>query len=104
MTEVRLTKSVARQRIRDIAANSGNVIIGAHAKERMVERGIFRPDIDRILRTGDVSDEPEPAELGEWKCKVTRAIRGGRTAGVVTLILRGGKRLFVKTVEWEDGK
>ena len=68
----------------------------------MADRDIFRPDLDRILRTGDVDGEPEKAEFGEWKCKVTQAIRGRRVAGVVAIILRDGKKLFVKTVEWED--
>jgi hypothetical protein len=40
-------------------------------------------------------------EGGEWQCKIVKHIRGGRDAGVVTIILHDG-RLFLKTVEWED--
>jgi hypothetical protein len=98
---MRLTAAVAEKRIREIALVSENVILSTHARKRMVERDIFDVDVFRILKNGHVDDEPEKTEQGEWKCKVTLKIRGGRTAGVVTIILCSGK-LFVKTVEWEN--
>jgi hypothetical protein len=101
VTEYRLTTQVAEKRIRAIAAVTENVILGNHARERMVERDIFDVDVFRILRTGHVDEPPEQTEQGEWKCKVVLKIRGGRTAGVITIILHNNK-LFVKTVEWED--
>lgn len=67
----------------------------------MAEREIFDVDVLRVLRSGYVDEPPEQTAKNEWKCKVTLKIRGGRTAGVVTIILQSGK-LFVKTVEWED--
>lgn len=67
----------------------------------MGKREIFDVDVFRVLRQGYVDEAPKLTEFNEWKCKVTLKIRGGRTAGVVTIILHNGK-LFVKTVEWED--
>ena len=101
LTELRLTAAVAEKRIRQIALVTENVILGTHALERMTEREIFDVDVFRVLRSGYVDEPPEQVAQNEWKCKVTLKIRGGRTAGVVTIILQNAK-LFVKTVEWED--
>ena len=101
VTVMRLTAGVAEKRIREIAQVSENVILGAHARQRMIERELFDGDVFRVLRQGHVDDAPELTTSKEWKCKITMKIRGGRTAGVVTIILHNGK-LFVKTVEWEN--
>src|SRR4051812_19390988 len=97
----RLTPGIAQQRIRLIALNSEAVILGTHARERMIERDIVDIDVFRVLRTGCIEGLPELTEQDEWKCKMVHQIRGGRSAGVVTIILQG-QRLFIKTVEWED--
>ena len=94
---------MAEKRIHAAAQRSEMVILGTHARERMQEREIDDADVLRVLRQGIVVDAPEPAEPGEWKCKIVRRIRGSRDVGVVTIILRDS-RLFVKTVEWEDVK
>jgi hypothetical protein len=98
---LRLTARLAQQRIRELAADTDNIRWGVHARERMSEREIFDVDVLRILRGGDVEENPSRTDYGEWRCKVVRMIRGGREAGVVTIILHDNK-LFVKTVEWED--
>jgi hypothetical protein len=96
-----MTPAVAQSRIRELAQVTSNVLFGSHALKRMDEREINDVDVYRTLRLGSVDERPEKTEYGEWKCKVTLKLRGGRTAGVVTIILHKGK-LFVKTVEWED--
>jgi Domain of unknown function (DUF4258) len=84
-----------------MAAQAGGVAFGDHARERMLEREIDDVDVLRVLRSGFIEGEPEPAEPGEWKCKMTKQVKGARAVGVVVIILRS-KRLFLKTVEWED--
>lgn len=70
----------------------------------MLERGIDTIDLFTVLRDGFVDDAPIVEANGDWRCKVTRKLTtGGRTAGAVTVI-SSGKKLFVVTVEWEDGK
>ena len=102
VAELRLTAGVAESRIHKAASVSANVKLSFHAREQMASREIFDVDVFRVLRTGYVDEPPERTEFeGEWKCKVTLKIRGGRTAGVVVIILQKGS-LFVKTVEWED--
>ena len=94
---------MAEKRIREAANAPGEVVVGTHARERMLEREIDDVDVLRVLRGGFIVGEPEPAEPGEWKCKVIARLKGAREVGVVVIILRN-KRLFVKTVEWEDVK
>ena len=97
----RLTVRVAEQRIHEAALDSEKVILGDHARRRMRKRGIDDTDVFRVLREGTVFENPEPAQPGEWKCKIVRRIRGSRDVGAITIILLDG-RLFVMTVEWED--
>ena len=98
---MRLTPHVAESRIQKIAKVTENVIFGNHARQRMGERDMTDVDVLRVLRTGSIEGWPEATERNEWKCKMVLKMRGGRTAGVITIILHGNK-LFVKTVEWED--
>ena len=93
------------QTVRDLAQDSQNVALGRHARDRMEERGITNMEVIKALRFGDILGEPVPGDNpGEVKVKVVRYHGGGRTMGVVTLIVKNGTRLFVKTVEWEDVK
>lgn len=97
----RLTPAIAEQRIRQFAADTGNIIWSKHAQQRMLEREIFDVDALRVMRQGIVTDNPEKTPGGEWKCKVTLTLRGTREAGIVVILLKTGG-LVVKTVEWED--
>lgn len=103
VTNFRLTPGEATRRIRQTAEKTEKVIFGDHALERMEERGITDAQVYEVLRKGHVSEPPALTELGEWKCKIVKQLRGGREAGVITIILKSG-RLFIKTVEWEDVK
>lgn len=101
VVQYRLTIAMAQKRIREAATESGNIIFGNHALERMEQRGIYDVQVLEILRTGMIVDNPEQTEFREWKCKVVKKLRGAREAGVITVIMNSGK-LFIKTVEWED--
>ena len=90
--------------VRGAAADSANVKFCGHAFDRMEERGITTLDAIRVLRGGDIKGEIEPgANFGEWKCKIAKQMKGNREIGVVTIVMNT-RRLFVKTVEWEDLK
>jgi len=98
-----LTTAVAEQRIHRIAQDTSSVKLTFHAKQQMADRDISITDMYRILRTGQVETTPKLTERGNWKCKMTHALRGRRTAGVVVALTNDSK-LVVITVEWEDGK
>ena len=68
----------------------------------MCERDITDSDVLKILRAGDLEDEPvKGRNAGEWIVKLTRRLSGGRVAGVVAALLTDGKLRLV-TTEWED--
>lgn len=102
LTQFRATRAWAKQRIRELAADTANVRWGQHARERMVERGITDTDVLKVLRAGYVETDPVRSDIGDgWKVKVVKPHAAGREIGVVTLILdRGFLRLV--TIEWED--
>jgi hypothetical protein len=102
VVKFRLSAAKAQQRVRELAANSGNLVWTEHIEQRMAERGIDSDAVLRILRTGDVEDEPQKTrKAGDWKFKVVRKMNSGRVAGVVTVIAQNS-RLVLVTTEWED--
>ena len=101
VTPLPLSAARAEKLVHNRAKKSDNVIIGTHARKRMVERDIYIDDVFRVLRAGSVDDDPTLTAHGEWQCKVVHKIRGIRSVGVITIIVQKGK-LFLKTVEWED--
>jgi hypothetical protein len=78
------------------------VIIGDHAFDRVGERDITQPEVYRVLRTGMVLEQPTVNERGDWQAIMVRRMPGGRDAGVVTIVYKEGRTLFVRTVEWMD--
>lgn len=96
-----LTQLRAEARIRELAQLSENIIFGDEALDDMVERSITDVQVLEILLGGFVADRPEATEFGDWKCKVTKELRGRREAAAVVVIMRNA-RLFLKSVEWED--
>lgn len=90
-------------RVRELASDSFNVLIPTdHSIERQDERSITDDMIYEVLRNGYISGEVRAGrEPGEWKCKMTKRMKGAREVGVVTVIINNN-RLLVATAEWED--
>ncbi|MBM3555474.1 MAG: DUF4258 domain-containing protein [Alphaproteobacteria bacterium] len=97
----RISAPGLERRIRTLAGDTANIDWSLHALDRMEERGILDVDALRVLRQGSISSMPTKTGTGEWKCKMTKMLRGQREVGVVTIVLRTD-RLFIVTVEWED--
>lgn len=93
--------------IRSLAKDSRNVRWRSNSYETHVESRMEWRDItDRmmfdVLRTGFIKGEIEPgAKPGEWKAKMAKQMKGSREVGVVAIVIKD-RRLFIKTVEWED--
>lgn len=88
--------------IRTLAAGRMSPGFSDHALDRMEERGITTLDVVRVLKIGGIKGEVEAGRAaGEWKCKVVARVKGSREIGVITIVV-AQRRLFVKTVEWED--
>ena len=85
-----------------MAKDSENITWGDHAFDRSDERDITIRDASTVLQTGYLDDKLEAGlNPGEWKGKMTKAMKGRREIGVVVVVIRN-ESLFAKTVEWED--
>src|SRR6266705_6169326 len=92
VVKFRLSAAKAQQRVRELATDTCNLVWTDHIAQRMSERGIDSDAVLRILRTGDVEDEPQETEkAGDWKLKVVRKMNSGRVAGVVTVIAQNSR-------------
>jgi Domain of unknown function (DUF4258) len=102
VTKLRLTPARAIARVRQLATDTGKLQWSKHVLEQMEARGIDDGDVLKVLRGGDVEEDPIEGKVpGEWKIKLTRRLSNGRVAGVVTVLLISG-RLRLVTAEWED--
>lgn len=91
----------AERIVKERASNTANVLITEHAFDRIEGRAIVQEDVYWILQTGFIEGEPV-LEHGEWKVVMVRRMPGTREAGVVTLFVKDGEDLIVKTVMWMD--
>jgi hypothetical protein len=95
-------RAFLEKRIRELAKDDERIIWGEHAFERSDERDINVRDALAVLRTGFLDGGIEAGcNLGEWKGKMTKAMKGRREIGVAVIVIKDSE-LFVKTVEWED--
>jgi hypothetical protein len=96
----RLNDANALKLLREIAGDSGRVVILQHAKARMRERGITLPQVLEVLRKGSLA---EPASLdihGNWKVTVRCKTCGEdvTVAGAIDMTKGPRQRVFVITV------
>lgn len=105
--QLRLRPSEFEKIVRGLAQDSSNVLWRAishetHVQSRMGWRDITDRMMFEVLRTGMVRGDIEPGRNpGEWKGKMCKKMKGQREVGVVTVVINR-RRLFIKTVEWED--
>ena len=68
-----LTRADAYEEIqRLLQPGSGTITFARHADQRGIERRFSRQDIEYVLKTGVVADEPIWNESFEnWKCRLT---------------------------------
>ena len=79
------------------------ILYSTHALDRLSERGIYRVDVETVLRFGSIVGHIEAARgAGEWQSKIVGGLdRTSRKVGVVTVVLHD-ERLLIETTEWED--
>jgi hypothetical protein len=100
--DFKLRPETVRDLVHRLATDTDNIKWSTHALERMSERGITDKMAVEVLQKGDLKGEVEKgSNVGEWKAKLVRRVKGRREAGVVVLTVRNGQ-LLVKIAEWED--
>lgn len=100
--EFRPHPGTLEKRVHELARHSHNVWFKEHADDREDDREIDDDMVFEVLRTGQLRGSIEPGKYaGEWKCKMVKRMKGTREVGVITIVVKD-KRLWIKTVEWED--
>lgn len=83
---LRLDAATMQRKVRELAANSGNVFITNHARERMAERDVTRAQVIDCLLAGVVIDGPPFKNLhGSWQCTLHKYNAGNEVNVVVVL-------------------
>jgi len=92
----------AQSRVRELAANSKNLVWTDHIYEQMDARSIDADDVLQILRSGYVDEPPTPGNKeDDWKVEIGLRLKSGRV-GVVVTVIEKQNRLILVTTFWRD--
>lgn len=92
----RLTEKRALQVIRDLAADTGNIVVVRHAKARGRQRNISRRQIELCVQKGTITEGPFINMHGHWQVNLFRHAAGEELT--CTVAIEWATRLIVVTV------
>jgi len=90
-----LNEHNALKLVRDIAADTNNIVIISHAKKRRKQRRISRRQIESCIQKGVITEGPFVNQHGHWQLNLSRRAAGEEITCVVAIEL--AKRLLVIT-------
>lgn len=93
---LRMSKPVALAHIRELAADSGRIVLIAHGRQRQNERNITRRQIEECLRAGTITEGPFQNNFGNWQVTMEAYSAGEELTCVVAI--EWAARLLVITV------
>lgn len=93
----RLSSSDARKIVREIAADSRNIVFPLHARERMKQRKISALQVQQCLMKGIVSEPPYVNAHGLWEVTMSRP--NGAEPITVPVAIDWKTRVIVVTVK-----
>jgi hypothetical protein len=94
-----LTESEFRRLAAEAAKSKAPALfLGAHAKQRMIERDITITQIKRVLVKGRITEGPYETPAGDWKGNFRATDAGQDIEVVVALKVMNGVRAFIVTV------
>lgn len=88
--------TVARA-VKAIAADTKNIILTNHARDRMRERSITRIEINRCLQHGQQRGDGVQDEQGNWKVEMLHTVAGRRLIVQAVVQEEGGSKVIVVT-------
>lgn len=86
--------------VRDLAGDSGNVVVTDHARRRMDVRDITLDEVLRILRCGTCDEEPQPRHGSDWRARMIGAATGRE---IVVVVAATAQRRLVVVTAWLAG-
>ncbi|MDZ4380775.1 MAG: DUF4258 domain-containing protein [Parvibaculum sp.] len=92
---LQLTADQALRMIREMAADTNNIVVISHAKVRGKQRRISRRQIEACVQKGVISEGPFMNMHGNWQVNLERRSAGEEVTCVVAI--EWSKRLIVVT-------
>jgi len=86
----------ALKMIKRLAANSDNIIVVNHARERQNQRGITRRQLELCLQKGVITEGPFRNQHGNWQVNMYRNSAGEEVT--CTVAIEWERKLIVITV------
>lgn len=81
----RLNDADAIKLIRMLAADSNNIVVIKHAQKRRSQRNITRPQIERCIQKGTITEGPFVNSHGNWQVNLSRFTAGEQITCVVAI-------------------
>jgi hypothetical protein len=81
----RLNDADALKLIRVLAADSNNIVVIKHAQKRKAQRNITRPQIERCIQKGTITEGPYVNAKGNWQVNLSRFTAGEQITCVVAI-------------------
>jgi hypothetical protein len=96
-----LTPATALRMVRDLAKESGRIVILNHCRERMLKRNVTRRQIELCLQKGTITEGPIVNARGNWQVNMFRHAAGEELT--CTVAIEWATRLLVITVYQRGG-
>jgi hypothetical protein len=81
----KLNDADAIRLIRILAADSDKIVVIKHAKKRGMQRRITRPQIERCVQKGTITEGPFVNPHGNWQVNLSRFTAGEQITCVVAI-------------------
>jgi hypothetical protein len=81
----RLNDADAIKLIHMLAADSNNIVVIKHAQKRRAQRNITRPQIERCIQKGTITEGPFINAQGNWQVNLSRFTAGEQITCVVAI-------------------
>ncbi len=82
---LKMTRTVALRRIRELSKNTANVVRGPEIRGSMRKRKISWDQVIKVLQLGMITEGPYEDIKGCWRCKMERFAAGENVRVVVSI-------------------
>ena len=83
-----MTGQAFLREVRELAAQSRNIFIVHHARQRMVQRGFTDEDVQQALLRGQIEEGPFRNNRDNWQATMRR-MRAGEEIKIVAVLENG---------------
>ncbi|MHB1104422.1 MAG: DUF4258 domain-containing protein [Devosia sp.] len=80
-----LSGPAALKKIKELAADSGNIVIISHTAKRQKQRNITRLQIERCVQAGYIDEGPFMNDKGNWQVTMCHYSAGEEVTAVVAI-------------------